>query len=42
MEAYDRDGYRPTLDDILEGKTTKQEEKDVEEGEAKDGKVKII
>ena len=30
---------RPTLDDILEGKVSKGEDKDVEEGEAKEGKV---
>ena len=39
IEAYDRDGYRPTLDDIMEGKTSKQDVKDAEEGEAKEGKV---
>ena len=39
VEAYDRDGYRPTLDDILEGKASKMEGKDVEEGEKKEGKV---
>ena len=39
IEAYDRDGYRPTLDDIMEGKASKQDVKDAEEGEAKEGKV---
>ena len=39
VEAYDRDGARPTLDDILEGKVSKADVKDAEEGEAKEGKV---
>ena len=41
MEAYDRDGYRPTLDDILEGKSGAKQDQDVEEGEVKEGKVRI-
>ena len=41
MEAYDRDGYRPTLDDILEGKSGVKQDQDVEEGEVKEGKVRI-
>ena len=39
VQAYDRDGYRPTLDDILEGKASKMEDTDAEEGEKKEGKV---
>ena len=41
VEAYDRDGYRPTLDDILEGKSGVKQDQDVEEGEVKEGKVRI-
>ena len=43
VQAYDRDGYRPTLDDILEGKAARLEDKDAEEGadgEGKEGKVR--
>ena len=41
VEAYDRDGYRPTLDDILEGKSGVKQDQDVEEGEVKEGKGRI-
>ena len=41
VEAYDRDGYRPTLDDILEGKSGVKQDQDVEEGEVKEGKVRV-
>ena len=42
VEAYDRDGYRPTLDDILEGKSGVKQEQDAEEGEVKEGKVRKL
>ena len=41
VQAYDHDGYRPTLDDIMEGKVSKLETKDAEEGEVADGKVNV-
>ena len=40
VQAYDHDGYRPTLDDIMEGKVSKLEEKDAEGGEVGEGKVR--